>query len=47
MCDSAKEREKYVRLDDEKIFWSPPHLGIENLEKPPFLIDLYQYFIII
>ena len=47
MCDIAKEREKYVRLDDEKNFWSPPHLGIENLEKPPFLIDLYQYFIII
>ena len=47
MCDSAKEREKYVRLDDEKIFWSPHHLGVENLEKPPFLIDLYQYFIII
>ena len=30
-----------------RFFPTPPHLGVENLEKPPFLIDLYQYFIII
>ena len=47
MCDNAKERETYFLLYDEKFFWSPHHLGVENFEKPPFLIDLYQYFIII